>query len=172
MIRGSSIKEKKAWPGIVDWYWRRRFAWLFGSLLVTVGIYPSIQVLGFASTPIRVALAANLLLIIAIMVWGQSQSLRVKVALGAAFVGSLSLLTVAEAVWVAAALLGTVASVHRALQPGPTDGERIFAALDAYLLVGLLFGVWYGCSNRRGLARSTSRPAKSSTCPAPSTTAS
>ena len=58
MIRGSSITEKKAWPGVVDWYWRRRFAWLFGSLLVTVGIYPSIQVLGFASTPIRVALAS------------------------------------------------------------------------------------------------------------------
>jgi hypothetical protein len=58
-------------------------------------------------------------------------------------VGSLSWLTLTEALWVAAGLLGTVASVRRALQPGPTDGECIFAALDAYLLAGLLFGVWY-----------------------------
>jgi hypothetical protein len=38
-------------------------------------------------------------------------------------------------------VLAAIASVRHALRPGRVDGERILAALDAYLIVGLLFGV-------------------------------
>lgn len=34
-------------------------------------------------------------------------------------------------------------AVRHALQAGPVNAERIFAALDAYLLAGLIFGVCY-----------------------------
>jgi hypothetical protein len=150
MIRGTAATEGGGWRGLVDRYWRRRFGWLFGSLLITVGVYPLIRTMGVVSVPIWLVLAANFLVTVASM--AREQTFRVKAGLGAglvvagavqAVVGSLSWLTLTEALWVAASLLGTVASVRRALQPGPTDGERIFAALDAYLLAGLLFGVWY-----------------------------
>jgi voltage-gated potassium channel Kch len=36
-----------------------------------------------------------------------------------------------------------VATARYALRGGPVDAERIFAALDAYLLAGLVFGVGY-----------------------------
>jgi len=42
-----------------------------------------------------------------------------------------------------ACLLTAGVAVRRALGAGPVDGEHIFAALDAYLLVGLAFGVGY-----------------------------
>jgi hypothetical protein len=42
-----------------------------------------------------------------------------------------------------ASLMATVAAVRRALASGPVDAEHISAALDAYLLVGIAFGVGY-----------------------------
>lgn len=138
------------WRRLVDWYWRRRFAWLFGSLLLTVGLQPLARTLGIGAAPVRLMLAASLLL--AIVGAAREVTLRVKLGLGAAFVGVAaiqtvlagpSLLGVTETLWVAAALLAIVASVRRALRPGRADAERIFAALDTYLLAGLLFGVWY-----------------------------
>jgi hypothetical protein len=48
-----------------------------------------------------------------------------------------------ESLWVSASLLATAATVRYALRPGVVDAERIFAALDAYLLAGLVLGVCY-----------------------------
>jgi len=135
---------------LADRYWRHRFAWLFGSLLLSVGVYPSLRVLGVGAIPIRLVLATNVLIVIGSV--AHEETARVKLLLGLAFVvggalqamaGRLSLLGMTENFWVAAGALAATASVRRAMRPGPADGERIFAALDAYLLAGLLFGVWY-----------------------------
>jgi hypothetical protein len=40
-------------------------------------------------------------------------------------------------------VLATVSTVRHALRPGAVDRERIFAALDAYLMAGVVFGVCY-----------------------------
>ncbi|MGH7149085.1 MAG: potassium channel family protein [Planctomycetota bacterium] len=53
------------------------------------------------------------------------------------------MLHLSEASWVSASLLATAATVRHALRRGPVDAERIAAALDAYLLGGLVFGVLY-----------------------------
>ena len=45
-------------------------------------------------------------------------------------------------------MLATVATVRHALRASVIDTERIFAALDAYLLVGLMFGVCYSLLDR------------------------
>jgi hypothetical protein len=40
-------------------------------------------------------------------------------------------------------MLGMLATARHALRGGAVDAERIFAALDAYLLAGLVFGMCY-----------------------------
>jgi len=50
---------------------------------------------------------------------------------------------VSQSLFALACLLTAGVAVRRALGAGPVYGEHIFAALDAYLLVGLAFGVGY-----------------------------
>jgi voltage-gated potassium channel len=48
-----------------------------------------------------------------------------------------------QTLWVAACLLSIAVTARHALGPGLVDSERLLAALDAYLLAGLVFGVCY-----------------------------
>ena len=60
-----------------------------------------------------------------------------------AVLGVEALLPVSQLLWVVACLLATAATAHHALRARVVDAEHIFAALDAYLLAGLIFAVCY-----------------------------
>ena len=53
------------------------------------------------------------------------------------------MLLVGEFVWIFTCVLAIVALARQAFRRGAVESERIFAALDAYLLAGLIFGVCY-----------------------------
>ncbi len=129
-------------------YRRRRFAWLFASLLVTLGAGPTLDTLAPGLNPLEILLGLNLLAAIASIV--RERGARFPIALGLGFVGAQALrvafhlpglLALTQALWLAAIVLAAVGSVHHALRSGAVDSERILAALDGYLLAGLLFGV-------------------------------
>ena len=131
-------------------YWERRFAWLFCSLLLTLGVYPLFAALMAGMSVLELLLAVNLLAAIA-SVAGERR-MRVLLLLGVAFfasrcfqavLGMNAMLPLSEALWGATCLLAMVATARYALRRGDVDGERIFAALDTYLLAGLVFGVCY-----------------------------
>jgi hypothetical protein len=48
-----------------------------------------------------------------------------------------------EGLWVIGCSLGMLATARHALRSGAVDAGRNFAALDAYLLAGLVFGVCF-----------------------------
>jgi voltage-gated potassium channel len=58
-------------------------------------------------------------------------------------VGAAALTPLSQVLWISTALLATVVTMRHALRAGQVDSERICAALDAYLLLGLIFGVGY-----------------------------
>ena len=131
-------------------YSRRRFAWLFVSLLLTVGARPVIAAMSSSYNPLEFLLALNLAAAIASV--SRKRELLLLLSLGIAFavtrslqaaLGTPAILPLSEGLWVMAGVLAMVAAVRHALAPGAVDSERIFAALDAYLLTGLLFGVGY-----------------------------
>ena len=134
----------------LDSYRRHRFGWLFFSLLATLGLGPLLETLTPGFDLLELLLAVNLLAAI-----GSAQRERwflLLVLLGVAFVaarGAHSLLGVellmplSQFLWISAGLLALVATLRHALRAGTVDAERIFAALDAYLLAGLMFGVCY-----------------------------
>jgi hypothetical protein len=136
--------------GISDLYRRHRFAALFLSLLLTVAGQGAFEAIAPVFTPLELLLAINLIAAIATTV--HERAIRVLLALGFAFavtriiaaaVGVHGLLPLSHTLWVIASILATVATVRHALRADVVDAERIFAALDAYLLVGLMFGVSY-----------------------------
>jgi hypothetical protein len=62
---------------------------------------------------------------------------------GEVVMGIPALVPFTYGVWLVGCVLGMLATVRYAMRSGAVDAERIFAALDAYLLAGLVFGVCY-----------------------------
>jgi hypothetical protein len=129
-------------------YARHRFAWLFATLLVTLPVAPLVSPLARVS-PVELLLAANLFAAIASAT--RNRWFRALVALGCLSLAARALalfelpllLRASEAFWLMTAILALAATARRALLDREVDSEHIFAALDAYLLVGLIFGVGY-----------------------------
>jgi len=131
-------------------YRRHRFAWLFFSLFLTIGAHSPFEALVASFNPLELLLAVNL--VAAIASAAHERWIRVLLFLGSAFVvtrsiravlGVEALWPISQVLWIAASLLATAATARHALRAGGVDAERIFAALDAYLLAGLIFAVCY-----------------------------
>jgi hypothetical protein len=133
---------------LLERYRRRRFAWLFVALLATIGARPVLDAFGSDRDLFEPLLAASLAM--AAVGLARERGMRWLVALTAALVAvrgadivlaADSLRAAGRLLWTAALALAAIASVRHALRPGDVDEERIFAALDAYLIVGLLFAI-------------------------------
>ena len=136
-------------PHLLEGYLRHRFAWLFLSLLLTLGAAPVLRAL-VPNFPLDLLLAVTL--ITAIASTAHERWIQLLLLLGFAFLvtrgiqvltGAQALLSLSQVLWVLAALLATATAVRHAMRAGPVNAERIFAALDVYLLAGLIFGVCY-----------------------------
>jgi Ion channel len=130
-------------------YRRRRFAILFCVLLLTLETYAAVAALGLKWNPIEFLLAVSLVAAVGGAAHPRDRSL---LAFGAAFVAIRTLegvvgmgagLSLSRTLLVIVGLMATVATVSHVMRPGAVDAERIFAALDTYLLAGVLFGVSY-----------------------------
>jgi hypothetical protein len=130
-------------------YARHRFGWLFASLLATLALGPALSPL-LRFNPVELLLAVNL--VAAIASSARHRSFRVLLVLGVSYLVARGIATLfdvpgllqaSEAFWLVAAILATAATARRALSGDDVDSEHLFAALDAYLLVGLIFGVSY-----------------------------
>lgn len=141
--------------GLVATYRRHRFTALFVTLLFTLGTGSTLEALLPNRNPLQVLLALNLIAAIASV--AHEGRMRLPIAIGLAFLvtrfllavlGMPAMLAVSDGVWVIGIVLATAASVRHAFGRGVVDRERIMAALDAYILVGLLFGVAYWMLDR------------------------
>jgi hypothetical protein len=135
---------------VLDSYQRHRFGWLFFSLLLTLGGSPALEALMPGLNPLELLLTVNL--VAAIASAARERWIRVLLALGVAFLaargiaavfGVEALMPISQVLWVSAGVLATAVTARRALGAGPVDAERVFAALGAYLLAGVIFGICY-----------------------------
>src|SRR5262249_28999184 len=133
--------------GIFERYLRHRFAWLFGSLLLTIGLNPVLEIV-LPFNPLEWLLTMNLLAAIASAVherWFRILGwlgIGYLVARGVAeLLGYPTLHPIGQLAWLLTALVATVATARYALRSETVKGDHLFAALDTYLLVGLIFGV-------------------------------
>ena len=135
---------------LLNGYLRRRFAWLFFALLVAIGIHPVFKTIAPDVSLMGGVLAVSLFAAIASA--ARERGFRALITFGLAFVafyalrvvfGGEAVLLIGEFVWVLTCVLAMAALAREAFRRGTVDSERIFAALDAYLMAGLIFSVCY-----------------------------
>jgi voltage-gated potassium channel len=130
-------------------YARRRYAILFYSLLATLAATPLLAALHLDADLLEFFLALNLVMGVLGLErgWGKRFLLAATAAvLLINFVFphvTLDARPVALAFWTAIALLSAAIALRYALRSEEIGSEHIYAALSAYLLGGIFFGVLY-----------------------------
>ena len=131
-------------------YLEHRFAVLFAVLLLAIAGHGLVARLLPFVNPLEWLLGAGLVAVVFSAPRG-----RLRWLLGALVIGCVAgrlaqglldhpaPLFLSQSLMAAACLLAAAVAVRRALGSGPVDAERICAALDTYLLVGIAFGVAY-----------------------------
>lgn len=135
---------------------RHRYALLFFSLLLTVAIGPLLETVNFGRNAMEAFLAVNLVAaVFPIVLKGERRTLYALIAV-AIVLRLLSMrgpqapaLSVLAAVtWGAIALVAAYRAVRFSLSSVRIDAERLYAALSAYLLIGMCWGVAYAAMAR------------------------
>lgn len=138
---------------LIHIYTRRRFACLFFSLLITMTAAPVLSAMGLPTRFIWGFLTLNLVMAILITFSGFALGsylgtglliLALAATCGHAFLGSTSLLITSQGIGVLICLLSVVIMFRHILEEGEVTSERIFAALNVYLMIGIVCGLLFG----------------------------
>jgi voltage-gated potassium channel len=132
-------------------YFQRRYAILFYSLLLTMVAAPASGALGLRVGLIEIFLGANLIAAV-IPIGNRNESRLLLVALlgiavimrlGARWINQATLSAASLTIWTILALVAAASALSFALRARSVDREHVYAALSAYLLAGIFFGVFY-----------------------------
>ncbi len=137
-------------PGLGRSYWHNRYMVLFYTLIGTMVAAPILSALRFNGTLIETLLAACLLaailpvgavknrpyLLMAIVVVWLARMVT-------AWLDHRVLSEMTLGIWTLIGLLAAVAALRFAIGATQVDAEHLYAALSAYLLAGIYFGVCY-----------------------------
>jgi voltage-gated potassium channel Kch len=131
-------------------YFRRRYTILFYTLVFTVVASPAIASFGLSGALIESLLAANLLA--AVMPVNAGRSRRFLLAVMAAvwlarpataWLGHRVLSAATLGTWTLIGLFAAGIALRFAMSGTKVDAEHLYAALGAYLLAGIYFGLLY-----------------------------
>ena len=132
-------------------YLSRRYAILFYSLLLTMVAAPASGALGLRAGLIEILLGANLIAAI-IPVTNRNERrflllvllvIALLMRLGAGWINEATLSAISLMIWTILALLAAASALSFAFRAQSVDLEHVYAALSAYLLAGIFFGVFY-----------------------------
>jgi len=131
-------------------YLKRRYRILFYTLLLTMVASPVIASLGMSGTLIESLLAVCLLAAVMPVDAGKNKTLLFAAMTSAwvarpvaAWFGHETLAAMTLAAWTLIGLLAAAAALRFAMRGAKVDAEHLFAALSAYLLAGIYFGLLY-----------------------------
>ena len=145
--------------GMLRWlagaYFARRHTILFYSLLFTLGAAPLLSALHVDDRLLQLFLALNLLAAVLgvgdrrfprllLLLLGTSLAAR----LAAMWLHDDALTTWSMALWTIVGLLAAAGAVRTAMRGTAVSAEHLYAALSAYLLAGVFFGVLYWAIER------------------------
>jgi hypothetical protein len=131
-------------------YFRRRYTILFCSLIVTMVASPVAGALGLSGTLIDWLLGANLAIAVAPVEVGRKRNILLIVMAVllsaravAGWMGESVLSELSLGFWTLLGLVAAGVALRFAMQAGRIDTEHLCAALSAYLLAGIYFGLLY-----------------------------
>ena len=149
-MSGQHTEETGRLHWLVGAYLARRHTILFYSLLLTLGAAPLLAVLHLDDRLVQIFLGLNLLAAV-LGVGGRRPSRLFLLLLAAVLAVRLAslwlhadaLATTSLALWTVIGLLAAAGAVRFAMCETAISAEHLYAALSAYLLAGLFFGVLY-----------------------------
>jgi len=142
--------ESRGLRGVLNSYLYRRYSILFYTLLLTLVSAPVLSAVKFSGALLESLLAASLLaaimpvtsvrsrpylLVTMIIVW---LARPLTVWLKQPFFSKMTL-----GIWTLVGLLAAAAALRFAMAATQVDTEHLYAALSAYLLAGIYFGLFY-----------------------------
>ncbi|HEV8523330.1 MAG TPA: potassium channel family protein [Terriglobales bacterium] len=136
--------------GLVRTYSRRRYTILFYTLLLTMVATPVLAAFELSGSLVEFLLAANLLA--AVMPVDAGRSRRVLLAVitvvwvarpATAWLDHAALSAMTLGIWTLIGLFAAAAALRFAMHAMQVDSEHLYAALSAYLLAGIFFGLFY-----------------------------
>ena len=138
-----------------QWYLERRYTILFYALAFTIVASPVVASLGWSGNLVETLLAISMLAAVMPVARGKVRSLLLVVAAVswlarpvAAWMGHPRLSEMALSAWTLIGLIAAVGALRFAMGGAKVDAEHLFAALSAYLLAGLYFGLLYWTSEQ------------------------
>lgn len=129
---------------------RHRYAILFYALLATIAVGPLLEALDFGRVAMEVLLTFSL--VAAVFPIGVTEKRRtLLVVVGTALLmrgmasqlDSTVLSTIGAVLWGVVALVAAFGAIRYSLSSVRVDAEHLYAALSAYLLIGVCWGVVY-----------------------------
>ena len=125
-----------------------RYTVLFYTLLVTLAVSPLVTALGFSADLLQILLAFSLLVALLDVSGGRGRILvlllaAIAVGLRIAPASTVGVEVGALAVASGLALFAVARTMRFALRASVIDDEHVYAALSAYLLAGMAFGLLY-----------------------------
>jgi voltage-gated potassium channel len=131
-------------------YMRHRYSVLFYSLLFTLVAVPTLNMFKSTGVLIDSLLAANLIAAVMPVDVGKSRPILLTVMIVvwlarplALWLEHRTLSVITLGIWTLIALLAAAAALQYAFRARTVDAEHVYAALSAYLLAGLFFGLLY-----------------------------
>jgi len=131
-------------------YFQRRYTILFYALVFTVVASPAIASLGLSGAMIESLLAATLLAAVIPVDVGRGRNFLLAVMTAVwlarpvtAWLGLRILSAMTLGIWTLIGLFAAAVALRFALGGGKVDSEHLYAALSAYLLAGVYFGLLY-----------------------------
>jgi Ion channel len=131
-------------------YLRRRYAILFYTLLLTMVAAPGFAALEFPGGLIEVLLATNLLAaVVPVRARNGRSVLLIMTSLvwlaraATAWLDNPALSVMTLAIWPVIGLFAAAGALRFAMGAISVDAEHLYAALSAYLLAGIFFGLFY-----------------------------
>jgi len=134
---------------LTDAYLRRRYTVLFYLLLLTLGGVPLITTVGFTGALVDILLAASLLAAVTPIGRARRRGVMLAVALiwlarpVTAWFDHPLLSAATLGLWILIGLLAAAFALRFAMRATRVDAEHLYAALSAYLLAGIFFGLLY-----------------------------
>jgi len=131
-------------------YLCRRYAVLFYTLLLTTVAAPLVTALELSGAIIDLLLAANLLAAVIPVSTGRSRRVLLAIlavlwlARGAtAWFGHPAVSVLTLGLWTLLAMFAAGGALRFTMRAATVDVEHLYAALSAYLLAGIFFGIFY-----------------------------
>jgi voltage-gated potassium channel len=142
-----------AWTGLRHLrhgYVGRRYAVLFYTLLLTMVVAPLFAAFGWSGALIDLFLAASLLAAVLPVALSRDRRLLFTFIFvvwlareATAWLDHPALSTAILGCWTIIALFAAAAALRFAMRASAVDSEQLYAALSAYLLAGIFFGLFY-----------------------------